>query len=987
MKQYQYAKQEKENLERMKVPFAVYQFVEKRVVTLILSDGFCELFGYDDRSRAYHDMDHNMYMDAHPDDAARIGNEAVRFATEGGRYEVIYRSRIKGTSDYRVIHAFGKHVFADDGTRLAQVWYADEGIYSEEAHGPSLNRAISNVLHEESILKASRYDYLTGLPSMTWFFELVEEVEKTMEQKGERPVLLYMDLSGMKFFNKKHSFAEGDQLLRSFAKLLSQVFHNENCCRIGADHFAVLSKEDDLEETLYRVFDEWGKANDGKTIPVHVGIYLSQMEGLPVSAACDRAKMACDAIRNSFASCFNFYSQEMKDSVEQRQYILTNLDRAIREKWITAYYQPIVRTVNCQVCDVEALARWNDPEKGFLSPAQFIPFLEESKQIYRLDLHILECVLEKMAIQRDSGVNVVPHSINLSRSDFDTCDIVEEICRRVDAAGIRRDKISIEITESVIGADFDFMKEQVRRFRGLGFPVWMDDFGSGYSSLDVLQSIQFDLLKFDMSFMSKLDAGDNGKIILTELMKMAGALGVDTVCEGVETEEQVRFLREIGCSKLQGYYFSKPVSFESILDRYRTGLVLGSERAEESEYYETISRVNLFDLAAISNGEDNTFQTYFNTLPMGILEIRGEKVRYVRSNRSYRDFMKRFFGIDMGDSSEDFTVMPFGAGAPFMEQVRSCCETGNLTVFDEKMPDGSVVHSLVRKIATNPATGAVAVAVAVVSVTDSEDGTTYADIAQALAADYYNIYVVDLDSDRYIEYSSPVGQEKLAMERHGDDFFASSKRDAHRIFEEDRETFFAAFTKEKIIRELDNQGVFTATYRLVDSGEPIYVNMKITRLHGGNRIIIGISSIDSQMKEREHLEELNRERYTFIKVLALSDGYLNLFTINAETGHYIQYSSSEDYDRLGTPKEGDDFFEQSISDAEKFLFPEDLPAYLARFTKENVMREIRESGSFRARFRLMIDGEPKPVLLKIASFHDGNKEKLVAGVRIWKERT
>ena len=125
---------------------------------------------------------------------------------------------------------------------------------------------------------------------------------------------------------------------------------------------------------------------------------------------------------------------------------------------------------------------------------------------------------------------MVPHSINLSRSDFDACDIVEEIRRRVDAAGVAHDRITIEITESVVGRDFGFMKGQIERFQKLGFPVWMDDFGTGYSSLDVLQSIPFDLIKFDMSFMQKLDEGDSGKIILTELMKLATSLGVDTVC-------------------------------------------------------------------------------------------------------------------------------------------------------------------------------------------------------------------------------------------------------------------------------------------------------------------------------------------------------------------------------------------------------------------------------------------------------------------------
>ena len=132
----------------------------------------------------------------------------------------------------------------------------------------------------------------------------------------------------------------------------------------------------------------------------------------------------------------------------------------------------------------------------------------------------------------------------------------------MDAAGLRHDLISVEITESVIGSNFEFMNAQVNRFRESGFAVWMDDFGSGYSSLDVLQSINFDLIKFDMSFTRKLDEGENGKIILTELMRLASRLRLETICEGVEKEEHARFLKEIGCSKLQGYYFSKPVPYE-----------------------------------------------------------------------------------------------------------------------------------------------------------------------------------------------------------------------------------------------------------------------------------------------------------------------------------------------------------------------------------------------------------------------------------------
>ena len=295
---------------------------------------------------------------------------------------------------------------------------------------------------------------------------------------------------------------------------------------------------------------------------MRAGIYTTGNEESSVSAAFDRAKMACDAIRHSDTSCLNYYRQEMSDASRRRQYIIANIDRAVKEKWIQAYYQPIVRASDESVCDEEALARWIDPAEGILSPAEFIPHLEDAGLNYKLDLCILEQVIEKILSRQAAGLPVVPQSVNLSRSDFEACDIVEEIRSRVDAAGISHSLISVEITESIIGSDFDFINTQVRRFRETGFQVWMDDFGSGYSSLDVLQSIQFDLIKFDMSFMRKLDDGGNGRIILTELMKLAGRLELATICEGVEKEEQVRFLQEIGCDRLQGYYFGKPAPYE-----------------------------------------------------------------------------------------------------------------------------------------------------------------------------------------------------------------------------------------------------------------------------------------------------------------------------------------------------------------------------------------------------------------------------------------
>ena len=840
MERYRYTVEQRTQIERMRVPMGIYQFAENRMFAVALSDGYCRLFGYSSQDEALSLVNRDLFIHIHPDDQGRIRDTAVFFMANGGTYENVFRVKPQGAENYIVIHAVGEHFLSEDGMSLAQIWFMNEGSYQEKIDKENLTNFLSGLLHEESILKAGRYDYLTGLPNMTHFFELAEKARDASIERGEEPVLLYMDLSGMKFYNSKYSFAEGDHLLLAFSRLLTGMFKSENCCRIAADHFAVVTTEDGLEEKLHTLIEENSKLKDGKSLPVHIGIYSNRMGLVSVSTACDRAKFACDSCRNQFESAFAYYDHGLRNDILQRQYVLNMVDRAIRERWITVYYQPIVRAVNGSVCDEEALARWIDPERGMLPPSAFIPYLEDAELIYKVDLYVLECVLEKIREQGRLGLYTVPISINLSRSDFKTCDIVEEVRRRVDTAGIPRKLITIEITESTIGRNFDYMKEQVIRFQKLGFPVWMDDFGSGYSSLELLQSLRFDLVKFDMSFLKKLDEGEDGKKVLTELMRMVNALGLDTVCEGVETEKKVRFLQEIGCSKLQGYYFCRPIPFSEILERYRTGRQIGFENPEESGYFETVGRVNLYDFGTLASGTENLFQNVFSSLPVAILEVRDGRARFVRTNSSYRDFMARFYEVDITNETEAASAF-FNNRSEFMQIVRSCCSGRGRSYFDEQLPDGSVVHSFARRLIVNPVTGTTAVVLAVLSVTDPDEGATYASIARALAADYYNIYYVNLDTDQFIEYSSGVGEENLVMERHGERFFeAVEQAAALRIYEEDRRTFLENFTKEKVLDELDKHGVFTTSYRLIDTGTPILVNMKVTRMQGGNKIILGV---------------------------------------------------------------------------------------------------------------------------------------------------
>lgn len=845
MEKYLFPQDQLALMEGMQVPFAIYQFIDRRVYPLVLSEGLLRLFGYEDREKAYYDMEHDMYVDTHPEDAARIADAAFRFASQGGAYEAIYRSRKRDGGGYRVIHAKGEHFYTGTGVWLAQVWYTDEGTYEE---GMSLNvdsftQRMSGVVQREKFITEGYYDSLTGLPNMTYFFELADAGRQSMIEKGANPALVYFDLNGMKFYNREHGFSEGNRLLCAFADILSRHFSNENCSRFSQDHFAVFTEEKGLEDRLRSVFSEVEKMNGGKTLPVRAGIYLDRMESVETSAACDRAKFACDSTKGAYRSGFSYYDGEMQLKEDLRRYITANIDRAIENRWIEVYYQGIVRAVNGRVCEEEALARWIDPELGFLSPGDFIPTLEESQLIYKLDLYVVDRIIEKINKMKAEGYYIVPQSVNLSRSDFDSCDIVEEIRRRVDEGGIGRDKLTIEITESIIGRDFDFMNEQVERFRALGFKVWMDDFGSGYSSLDVLQSIKFHLIKFDMRFMQQLREGDSsGKIILTELIKMATSLGIDTVCEGVETIEQVQFLREIGCSKLQGFYFAKPCSLEDIFRRYAEGRQIGFENPEESDYYEAMGKANLYDLDMVERGEEKELGNFFDTLPMSVLEVCGDRLRLVRTNPAWRDFMGRKFGLSMDDRAGAYAPAQGQPDFFLMERIRLFSGNGKRAFVDEKLPDGSVMHLFLRRIASNPVKGTVAVAAAVLSIMDVSEGLDYAAIARALAADYFNIFYVDLETEEFIEYSSNPGREMLAVERRGKDFFSASRRDARKVlFRDDQDGFISAFTRENVVRAIKEEGAFTTTYRMVQLDGPVCVNMKAVRVdEEGRHIIIGV---------------------------------------------------------------------------------------------------------------------------------------------------
>ncbi len=567
------------------------------------------------------------------------------------------------------------------------------------------------------------HDRLTDLPNMRHFFTLAEDRKSEILADGRSVVMLYFNIIGLRHYNRQYGIERGDGLLKEFAGILTGQFGDHSVCRLYADCFMAVTEEDSVERVIAAVLLECEKAMDGVELPVRIGVYRYSLEDVDVNIACDRAKFAGDINKGDISSSVTYFTETMLKKGEVYRHIINKLDEALSEGWVKVFYQPIVRAANGMICDEEALARWIDPELGFLSPGDFIPALEESKLIYKLDLYVLEQVIEKMKRMQELGFYLVPQSVNLSRMDFESCDVVEEIRRRVDEAGIDHSMITIEITESVIGSDFEFMKTQIERFRELGFPVWMDDFGSGYSALDVLQHIHFDLIKFDMRFMERFDDGDESKIILTEQMNMAISLGMETVCEGIEQLEQVEFLREIGCTRIQGYYYGKPVPLEDIISMSEKGTYLEYENPEESEYYASIGRINLYDIVALSDegnadSESNdSLSHYFNTLPMSILEVNGDRLRFKRCNRSYRDFLQRTLGISY--NTDDF----YGddVSSMIIDAAIQCAADGKSVILDEKVAGDVVIHTLIRRVAVNPVTGTVAIALVILGVISLPD--------------------------------------------------------------------------------------------------------------------------------------------------------------------------------------------------------------------------------------------------------------------------
>lgn len=672
-----------------------------------------------------------------------------------------------------------------------------------------------------------------------------------------------------------------------------------------------------------------------------------------------------------------------EDKKRLEEYFIENLDKAIADEWIKAYHQPLVRAASGLVSDEEAFARWEDPEGSYFTASEFVPILEKENLTYKLDLYMVERVLNKMKGQGKHGLFIVPESVNLSISSFYSCNMVKEITKRIDASGIPRSKLSVELSEKAIASDPEFMKEQVSNLRKEGIKVWLDSYGNGYSSLLLLLQIQFDLLKIDKTFVDQIGKDEKGQIILTELIRTAMAIGLDTVAEGVENKAQAEFLMEIGCTKLQGYYFIQPISLAQIIERNKNGIQIGFENPEEVEYFDLVGKVNLYDLS-FPKDDVGSQSKYFDTMPMAIFELDSTKATLVRSNKSYREFMAANFPASHKFKEIEYASFKSGPGQYSFNAVRQCAQDGKRVILDDRLRDGRILHLLINRIAVNPVTGAAAVSIVVLSIDDSvvKAGLNYNYIARALSEDYISLYMVNMDDDSYTEYKADGVNRDISFCKSGEDFFNLDREEfEYEMMPEDKEHLRKVFKKENIVDNLKKEGIYSIFTKVVLKDVPTYINIKIVQIRGdGNYFIVGINNVDKQIKTREALEKAKEEKIIYSRLGALSEDYIYIFTVDPLTSRYQKYNPSETTSDLGLPEEGENFFDEVTKRASKGIYEDDIDFFLTSFTKENVFKQIETKGIYENHHRLKIGGAPIYVVMRANLVKEDGRDKLIVGI-------
>jgi diguanylate cyclase (GGDEF)-like protein len=438
--------------------------------------------------------------------------------------------------------------------------------------------AVDHLERQERLDRLVNYDTLTGLANRRSFLERVAQYMQGAADNRHKMAVFLIDLERFKKLNDSLGQPAGDALLKQVAEWLAQNAENVNLvARLDADHFAVVLPKTTNEGNVARVLEKTIAAfmkhefslNDAVyRMAAKIGVAVFPDDGTDAEALFNNAEAALKKAKAS-RDRYLFYAQKMTETVALSLGIENRLRRALERDEFVLHYQPKVNIASGKVTGAEALIRWNDPVSGLTLPGRFIPLLEETGLINEVGRWALHKALDDYQRWRKVGLPAVRIAVNVSPLQLRNQNFVADIQQAISVAADAASGLQLEITESVIMQDVDHSIGSLLAIRALGVTIAIDDFGTGFSSLNYLAKLPVDTLKIDRSFVEMVSA-KGGPTLVSVIINLAHALKLNTVAEGVETEEQLRHLRSLGCDEMQGYFFGRPVPVESFEQQYMT---------------------------------------------------------------------------------------------------------------------------------------------------------------------------------------------------------------------------------------------------------------------------------------------------------------------------------------------------------------------------------------------------------------------------------
>lgn len=423
---------------------------------------------------------------------------------------------------------------------------------------------------------------LTGLDSYEVF---LKKLQKAIENMGDRRIcIIYTDIKHFKYINDTYGYQVGDALLMDFTKEMIESSSNMICrSRVYSDNFVAAGYVDEeVTNEEFRGFIHQINLerevrfrekylNSRLQFCTGISIIDKNSRSLDAETAVSNANLARKVAKELEEDCCVLFDNSMMEGIRREVEITSHVPRAITDHEFRVYYQPKIETQTLHLAGAEALVRWQKPDGSFIYPDQFIPIIEHSGQIVDVDYYVYREVFKFLSERIAAGKTVVPVSLNVSRVHLSKMSILEYVRGLFDEYKIPSELIEFELTESIYLDDTERALDLVDGLHNIGVKVSMDDFGSGYSSLNLLSRLPIDILKLDRVFFKDDTLQDNDKIIISCMVDMAKRLHIVSLCEGVETSEQSNYLKEIGCQIQQGYYFSKPIpqeQFEEFMDKH-----------------------------------------------------------------------------------------------------------------------------------------------------------------------------------------------------------------------------------------------------------------------------------------------------------------------------------------------------------------------------------------------------------------------------------